>query len=61
MTRIPEAEVARLKREVDLVALVEASGVQLTKRGTQLVGRCPMHHPDKTPSLHVDPRKGLWN
>ena len=33
MARIPDAEIERLKTEVSLVRLVEASGVVLGKRG----------------------------
>ncbi|HTW97644.1 MAG TPA: CHC2 zinc finger domain-containing protein, partial [Acidimicrobiales bacterium] len=60
MARIPEEELERLKREVDLVALVEAAGVALRKAGADLVGCCPFHD-DATPSLVVSPEKGLWH
>jgi DNA primase catalytic core len=59
MARIPDAEIERLKVEVSLVRLVEASGVTLEKRGADHVGRCPFHD-DKTPSLVVTPGKNLW-
>jgi DNA primase len=59
MARIPDAEIERLKAEVSLVRLVEASGVRLEKRGADHVGRCPFHD-DKTPSLVVTPGKNLW-
>jgi DNA primase len=50
MARIPEVELERLKREADLAALVRASGVELTRRGRDLVGLCPFHA-DTDPSL----------
>ena len=60
MARIPDAELSRLKRETPLGPLVEQSGVQLEKRGADLIGRCPFHE-DKTPSLVVSPSKNLWH
>jgi DNA primase catalytic core len=59
MARIPDADIERMKAEVSLVRLVEASGVALEKRGADHVGRCPFHD-DKTPSLVVTPAKNLW-
>jgi DNA primase len=61
MARIPDHEVERLKREVSLVRLVEAAGIELKKHGgADLVGRCPFHD-DKTPSLVVTPKANLWH
>ena len=60
MARIPEAELERLKRETDLVALVQAAGVELRRHGANLVGRCPFHE-DHGPSLVITPRKNLWH
>lgn len=59
MARIPDGDIERMKAEVSLVRLVEASGVALEKRGADHVGRCPFHD-DKTPSLVVTPTKNLW-
>ena len=50
----------RLKREVSLVRLVEAKGVKLSKRGSDLIGLCPFHE-DHDPSLVVTPSKNLWH
>ena len=58
--RIDKAEIERVKAGVDLVALVEARGVVLERRGRQLAGLCPLHD-DHEPSLIVDRRKQLWN
>lgn len=60
MARIPEAEIERLKSEVAIERLVEASGVALKKSGKDKLGRCPFHE-DKTASLVVTPAKNLWH
>ena len=60
MARIPDQEVERLKAEVSLVRLVEASGVELKKHGKDFHGRCPFHD-DRTPSLVISPDKNLWH
>ncbi|MGH9849007.1 MAG: CHC2 zinc finger domain-containing protein [Blastocatellia bacterium] len=57
---IEQAEIDRVKRETDLVKLIESSGVKLKRKGKQLAGLCPFHD-DHTPSLIVDPKKQLWN
>ena len=60
MARIPDDELERIKRETDLVALVQAAGVALRRHGANLVGRCPFHD-DQGPSLVVTPAKQLWH
>ena len=61
MPRIPDAELERIKREVDLAALVRAKGIELKPHGTgHLAGRCPFHD-DKTPSFIVTPGKNLFH
>ena len=60
MPRIPDSEIERIKTEVSLVRLVEASGVKLAKRGGDMVGCCPFHE-DDTPSLVVTVAKNLWH
>jgi DNA primase len=61
MARIPDTEIERLKAEVSLVRLVEASGVELKRHGKDWVGRCPWHQPDRTPSLVVSVTTNLWH
>ncbi len=61
MARIPESEIERIKREVSLERLVEASGIELKKTGKDLFGKCPFHAPDDTPSLSITPAKNLWH
>jgi DNA primase len=60
MARIPEAELERLKSEVSVQRLVEASGVELKKGGKDFIGRCPFHEDDQA-SLVVTPHKNLWH
>ncbi len=61
MGRIPEDELERIKREVDLVALVRGRGIELRPHGKDLAGRCPFHDGDDTPSLVITPGKGLFH
>jgi DNA primase catalytic core len=60
MARIPEGEIARLKREVSLERLAEARGIKLKRHGADLIGLCPFHE-DHSPSLVISPQKNLWN
>lgn len=60
MARIPDSEIERIKAEVAIERLVEASGVELKPRGKDLFGRCPFHA-DDTASLSVTPAKNLWH
>ena len=61
MARIPPEELERLKAQISVERLVEASGVTLKPAGKDLVGRCPFHASDDTPSLVVTPAKNLWH
>ena len=60
MARIPEELIERIKREVSLVRLAEAQGLQLKKQGHDYLACCPFHN-DKTPSLVISPSRNLWN
>ena len=60
MARIPEQEIERLKNEVSVERLVEASGIELKRGGKDWLGRCPFHE-DDTASLVVTPAKNLWH
>ena len=53
-------EIDELKARVDLVALIESSGVALRKVGKNLLGRCPFHE-DHESSLSVNTQARLWN
>ncbi len=60
MARIPDTEIERLKNEVSVERLVEASGIELKRGGKDMLGRCPFHE-DDTASLVVTPGKNLWH
>jgi DNA primase catalytic core len=60
MPRIPDAEIERLKTQVEVRGLVEGSGVELRRAGKDWQGRCPFHA-DDTASLVVSPGKNLWH
>lgn len=60
MARIPETEIARIKEQTDLVALIQSRGVALKSQGTNWTGLCPFHDDQDTPNLIVTPGKGLW-
>lgn len=44
--------IAEFKQNINLVSLVESSGIELNRRGTRHVGLCPFHD-EKTPSFFV--------
>ncbi len=60
MPRIADQELKRLKEEIAVQRLVEASGVVLKKAGKDFAGVCPFHE-DDTASLVVTPMKNLWH
>ena len=60
MARIPAVEIERLKSEIAVERLVEASGITLAKSGKDQIGLCPFHD-DNEPSLVVTPAKNLWH
>ncbi len=60
MARIPDVELERLKSDISLLRLVEASGIELHRHGKDWLGKCPFHE-DKTPSLVITPEKNLWH
>jgi DNA primase len=61
MPRIPDTEIERIKREVDLVALIQSKGIECRKHGSKdLAAKCPFHE-DDTASLIVTPHKNIWH
>ena len=60
MARFSDDMINRIKSDVSLIRLVEASGVELKLHGKDFIGRCPFHN-DKTPSLVVSPETNLWH
>jgi DNA primase len=62
MRMIPDAEIERVKKTTDLVALLRSRGIELARHGAKdLIGRCPFHGDQETPNLIVTPEKGLWH
>ena len=60
--RIPEADLDQVKRQTDLVALVQSRGIELRKHGARdFIGRCPFHDDRTKPNFIVSPAKGLWH
>ena len=51
MPRIPDEQLARIKREVSLLALVKSQGYKLVKQGTDFAVHCPY-----STALAVEPR-----
>jgi DNA primase len=52
-------EVIEQVKRTDLVALVQAKGIELKKNGKSWFGLCPFHA-DKNPSLSINPIKNLF-
>jgi DNA primase len=62
MARIEEADIERVKKATDLVALMQSRGISLAKHGAKdWKGLCPFHGDKDTPNLIVSPAKGLWH
>lgn len=60
MARIPADQLERLKKEIDLLRLVESQGYTVTKQGKDHAICCPFHD-DKTPSLIISQKTNLFN
>jgi len=60
--RIPEADIERVKRSTDLLALVQSRGIELKKHGSKdWIGRCPFHPDQDKPNFIITPGKGLFH
>jgi DNA primase len=57
---IEKEKIEAIKKDIDLVALIESKGISLKKNGKGFVGLCPFHN-DTNPSLSVNPTTNLWN
>ncbi len=60
MARLMDGEIEKLKQDVSLPDMVRAYGVELKKKGKELIGLCPFHD-DTSPSLVISPDKNLWH
>jgi DNA primase len=58
--QVTKAGIERIKSANELQAVVAERGVELRRKGRQLVGLCPWHG-EKTPSFTVSPAKGLFH
>ena len=61
MARFSEEELDEIRRNNDIVTLIESYGTKLKERPTpnEYMGCCPLHD-DETPSLFVNRAKGVW-
>jgi DNA primase len=58
--QVTKTGIERIKSASDLAALVAERGIELKRKGRQLVGSCPFHQ-EKTASFNVSPAKGLYH
>jgi DNA primase catalytic core len=62
MARFSPEEIERIKRDTDIIALIQSCGTVLKKRESkpgEWIGRCPIHD-DNDPSLCVNSDKNVW-
>ena len=60
MPRLPEELIERIKKDIDLVQLIQSQGYQLKKNGKDYLLSCPWHD-DKEASLVISPDTNLWH
>jgi len=53
-------EIQAAKQNIDILKVVEQSGIQLKKHGQNYFGGCPFHD-EKTPSFSVSPSKQMFH
>ncbi|MGH9388087.1 MAG: CHC2 zinc finger domain-containing protein, partial [Vicinamibacteria bacterium] len=58
--QVTKEGIERIKSANELAAVVSERGVELKKKGRQLVGPCPFHQ-EKTASFNVSSAKGLFH
>jgi len=58
--QIPEAKLEELKESVDFLSLLGSYGLEFKKQGADYFTTCPSHD-DKTPSLSINPTKGVFH
>lgn len=57
---IPRSTIQQILDRTDLVQLIQQSGIELKKAGSEYVACCPFHS-EKTPSFHVSPQRQTWH
>ncbi len=61
MARIPDEQIEQLKKNVSILHVCSARGIELKPHGSgDYAGNCPFHDEDE-PSFIVTPRKNLWH
>jgi DNA primase len=60
VSRIPKAEIERIKRDIPTADVCVRHGLELKPQGKDLVACCPFHEED-TASFHVTPENNLWH
>jgi len=61
MARIPDEQIEQLKKNVSILHVCSARGIELKPHGSgDYAGKCPFHEEDE-PSFIVTPRKNLWH
>ena len=55
MARLMDGEIEKLKQDVSLLDLVKSYGVELKKKGKDLIGLCPFHDDHSCRSPLIDP------
>ena len=60
MPRLPEELIERIKKDIDLVQLIQSQGYKLKKNGKDYLLSCPWHD-DKEASLVISPNTNLWH
>src|SRR5512146_1149835 len=58
--QVSKAGIESIKAANDLAAVVAERGIDLKKKGRQLVAPCPFHK-EKSASFNVSPAKGLYH
>ena len=58
--QVTKEGIERIKGANELAAVVAERGIELKKKGAQLVAPCPFHK-EKTASFNVSPAKGLFH
>src|SRR5512134_2077334 len=58
--QVTKEGIERIKSANDLAAIVAERGIELKKKGRQLVAPCPFHK-EKTASFNVSSAKGLFH
>ncbi len=56
---VEKEKIESIKRDIDLVALIQSKGIPLKKNGKSYKGLCPFHE-DTNPSLSINPSTNLW-